>query len=206
MTTDAAVAKVSIVGSGIGNAPGYAAKMFGALADAGVNIEMISTSEIRITCIIGEDQVEEAARALHGAFHLEMPDTGDSGLRGRVAAGHGTVGAASAPRDGTRSAARHSPRDIAREIDQIETTVRPWTSRRGPCRERFGRIGDWYPRFDAGCRSRRLPVARAAGIGARHGARRPIGGISRLPGARIVPSGTRRCELVRHRVPGIVGA
>ena len=79
MTTDAAVAKVSIVGSGIGNAPGYAAKMFGALADAGVNIEMISTSEIRITCIIAEDQVEEAARALHTAFRLEQPDTTEAG-------------------------------------------------------------------------------------------------------------------------------
>ena len=79
MTTDAAVAKVSIVGSGIGNAPGYAAKMFGALADAGVNIEMISTSEIRITCIIAEDQVDEAAVALHRAFRLEQPDISEAG-------------------------------------------------------------------------------------------------------------------------------
>ncbi len=74
LTTDAAVAKVSIVGAGIQNAPGYAARMFGALADAGINIEMISTSEIRITCIIGRDDVEKAARALHAAFQLEQPD------------------------------------------------------------------------------------------------------------------------------------
>ncbi len=74
MTTDAAVAKVSVIGSGISTTPGYAARMFGALADAGVNIEMISTSEIRITCIIAEDQVDEAARALHKAFRLEQPD------------------------------------------------------------------------------------------------------------------------------------
>jgi aspartate kinase len=79
MTTDAAVAKVSIVGSGIGNAPGYAAKMFGALADAGVNIEMISTSEIRITCIIAEDHVDAAARALHQAFRLAQPASSDLG-------------------------------------------------------------------------------------------------------------------------------
>ncbi len=78
MTTDAAVAKVSVIGAGIGTTPGYAAKMFGALADAGVNIEMISTSEIRITCIIAEDQVEEAARALHTAFQLEQPNTTDA--------------------------------------------------------------------------------------------------------------------------------
>ena len=74
VTTDRAVAKVSIVGAGIQNAPGYAARMFGALADAGINIEMISTTEIRITCIIAEDDVEGAARALHRAFRLEQPE------------------------------------------------------------------------------------------------------------------------------------
>ena len=79
LTTDSAVAKVSIVGAGIQNAPGYAARMFGALADAGINIEMISTSEIRITCIIAEDDVARAARALHAAFALERPETTSSG-------------------------------------------------------------------------------------------------------------------------------
>ncbi|MBA2253837.1 MAG: aspartate kinase [Chloroflexi bacterium] len=74
LTTDSAIAKVSIVGAGIHNAPGYAARMFGALADQGVNIEMISTSEIRITCIIAEDDLERAARALHTAFQLEQPE------------------------------------------------------------------------------------------------------------------------------------
>ena len=74
MTTDSAMAKVSIVGAGIQNAPGYASKMFAALAEAGVNIELISTSEIRITCMIAEDQVETAVRALHKAFALEEPE------------------------------------------------------------------------------------------------------------------------------------
>jgi aspartate kinase len=74
ITTDAAVAKVSIVGEGIQNAPGYAGRMFGALADAGINISMISTSEIRITCIIAEDQLEAAARAIHATFRLQEPE------------------------------------------------------------------------------------------------------------------------------------
>ena len=74
---DPSVAKVSIVGAGIQNAPGYAARMFGALADAGVNIEMISTSEIRITCMIAEEDVEKAVRALHDAFELERPEPVD---------------------------------------------------------------------------------------------------------------------------------
>jgi len=75
LTTDSAVAKVSIVGAGIHNAPGYAARMFRTLAEAGINIEMISTSEIRITCIIAADRVEPAIRALHAAFELERPES-----------------------------------------------------------------------------------------------------------------------------------
>src|SRR5690349_15187139 len=74
LTTDASVAKVSIVGAGLHNAPGYAARMFGTLADARVNIEMISTSEVRITCMIAEDELETALRALHEAFELERPE------------------------------------------------------------------------------------------------------------------------------------
>ncbi len=75
MTTDSSVAKISIVGAGIHNAPGYAARMFGTLADTGINIEMISTSEVRITTIIAEDRVEDAVRALHAAFELEQPES-----------------------------------------------------------------------------------------------------------------------------------
>jgi len=74
MTSDASVAKVSVVGAGIQTAPGYAARMFRALADAGVNIEMISTSEIRITTIVAEHDLETALLALHRAFELEQPE------------------------------------------------------------------------------------------------------------------------------------
>jgi aspartate kinase len=82
MTTDSSVAKVSIVGAGIQNAPGYAARMFQALAAAGVNIEMISTSEIRITTIIAEDALETALRALHAAFELERPESIEAAAAG----------------------------------------------------------------------------------------------------------------------------
>jgi aspartate kinase len=74
IATDAKVAKISIVGEGIHNAPGYAAQMFGALADAGINILMISTSEIRITCIIGEEHLDAASAAIHRTFRLEAPE------------------------------------------------------------------------------------------------------------------------------------
>ncbi len=82
MTTDSSVAKISIVGAGIQNAPGYAARMFAALAKAGVNIEMISTSEIRITTIIAEDALETAVRALHEAFELERPEAIEAAAAG----------------------------------------------------------------------------------------------------------------------------
>src|SRR4029077_18399665 len=78
LTTDGSVAKVSIVGAGLHNAPGYAAGMVGTLADAGVNIEMISTSEVRITCMIAEADLETALRALHHAFELEQPEAVDT--------------------------------------------------------------------------------------------------------------------------------
>jgi aspartate kinase len=75
---DENVAKVSIVGAGIQNAPGYAARMFGTLADAKINIQMISTSEIRITCIVSESDASRALQALHDTFDLATPDAVDA--------------------------------------------------------------------------------------------------------------------------------
>jgi aspartate kinase len=70
--SDATLGKVSIVGTGMQNAPGYAARMFRTLYEHGINIQLITTSEIRITCIISEDKVKEAVKALHKAFSLEQ--------------------------------------------------------------------------------------------------------------------------------------
>ena len=71
IVSDADLGKVSIVGTGMQNTPGFAAKMFDTLSGNGINIELISTSEIRITCIIKESKVKEAVRALHKAFETE---------------------------------------------------------------------------------------------------------------------------------------
>jgi len=70
--TDSTLAKVSIIGSGMQNTPGYAARMFHALWAQGINIQLITTSDIRITCIISEDRVKDAVRVLHKAFELEI--------------------------------------------------------------------------------------------------------------------------------------
>ena len=68
------LAKISIVGTGMQDSPGYASTMFRSLAQADINIEMITTSEIRITCIIGAGQVAKAAEVLHAAFELEKSE------------------------------------------------------------------------------------------------------------------------------------
>jgi aspartate kinase len=66
------LAKVSVVGTGMQSAPGYAARMFRALAAGGINIDMITTSDIRITCIISASQCDEAVNVLHAAFDLDQ--------------------------------------------------------------------------------------------------------------------------------------
>ena len=65
------IAKVSVVGTGLREVPGIYARIFGTLAESGINIQMISTSEIHVTCIIDRAQTREAVRALHRAFELE---------------------------------------------------------------------------------------------------------------------------------------
>ncbi|KRC54056.1 MULTISPECIES: aspartate kinase [unclassified Nocardioides] len=67
---DDSVGKVSIVGAGMSSSPGISARFFEALSEAGVNIEMISTSEIRVSVVVAETQVEAAVNAAHAAFDL----------------------------------------------------------------------------------------------------------------------------------------
>ena len=68
--TDDRIGKVSIIGAGMRSHPGVAAKVFEVLGDEGINIEMISTSPIKISCVISADRVPDAVRALHKAFEL----------------------------------------------------------------------------------------------------------------------------------------
>jgi aspartate kinase len=68
---DETIGKLSVVGSGMKTSSGVSATLFGALAKAGINIEMISTSEIRISVITRSDQVLEAAKVVHSAFGLD---------------------------------------------------------------------------------------------------------------------------------------
>ena len=75
---DEDVAKISIVGAGMKTQPRVSARMFTALAKAGINIDLISTSPIRLSCIVAQEQVGDAVRALHTEFGLDGPATDES--------------------------------------------------------------------------------------------------------------------------------
>ncbi|MEO1069723.1 MAG: ACT domain-containing protein, partial [Cyanobacteria bacterium J06638_6] len=70
VAVDAAIAKVSVVGTGMIYAPGVAARMFKALSEQGINLQMIATSEIKISCVVAKDEGVKALRAVHNAFDL----------------------------------------------------------------------------------------------------------------------------------------
>ena len=72
--SDASLGKISVIGTGMQNAPGYAARMFSTLNEQKINIQMITTSEIRITCIVAESEVKKAVSALHRAFELDREE------------------------------------------------------------------------------------------------------------------------------------
>lgn len=79
---DDRIGKISLVGAGMRSNPGVSATFFGALAEAGVNIEMISTSEIRISVVVGENDVNLAVDATHSAFELGSGGDGQAVVYG----------------------------------------------------------------------------------------------------------------------------
>jgi len=83
LSGDTTTCKVSAVGVGMRSHPGVASKMFGALAKEGINLQMISTSEIKISVVIEEKYLELAVRVLHKAFGLEKPQKSTLSLTGR---------------------------------------------------------------------------------------------------------------------------
>jgi len=72
ITGDAGIARVSVIGTGMKSNPGVAATMFETLAEAGINIDMISTSAIRTSCVVRQDEAERAVQVLHAAYALDQ--------------------------------------------------------------------------------------------------------------------------------------
>jgi aspartate kinase len=75
VTCEEGLVKVSIVGAGMVSNPGVAAKMFEAISSVGVSIKMVSTSEIKVSCVISADPVHDVVRALHTAYGLDTAET-----------------------------------------------------------------------------------------------------------------------------------
>ena len=71
VTSDHDIAKVSVIGAGMKSNPGVAATMFETLADNSINIEMISTSAIRLSCVVAQGDADRAVQVLHAAYDLE---------------------------------------------------------------------------------------------------------------------------------------
>jgi aspartate kinase len=78
LSQDSDIAKVSLIGAGMRTHPGVAADMFEALASAGINIEIISTSSIRISCVVRAADVDRAVQAVHERFRLFAEERADS--------------------------------------------------------------------------------------------------------------------------------
>ena len=108
------IGKLSLVGAGMRSHPGVSATFFAALADAGVNVEMISTSEIRISVVCRDTDLDVAVRAVHDAFEL-----GSRGRAGRRLRRHRPMTALDAAIDRLRSASSARPGRSARVMRRI---------------------------------------------------------------------------------------
>ena len=148
---DDQIGKISLVGAGMRTNPGVTATFFKALANAGVNIELISTSEIRISVVTRADDLDEAVRAVHTAFGLDSDRGRGRRLRGhrpltwrpprrgtaRAAADAGASWGRPAPSAGSCSRSCHPARDIWGEIRLIAAAPGPAAS--WPCAARRSR-------------------------------------------------------------------
>ncbi|OKH13099.1 aspartate kinase [Fischerella major NIES-592] len=122
------IAKVSIAGAGMIGRPGVAAKMFATLAAAGVNIQMISTSEIKVSCVIAAQECDRAVAALKEAFDLDTPHTPHTPPLREAA---------------TRLHTPHTPvRGVALDMNQARLAIRQVQDRPGTAGKLFGLLAD----------------------------------------------------------------
>ncbi|NWF58861.1 MAG: aspartate kinase [Fischerella sp.] len=114
------IAKVSIAGAGMIGRPGVAAKMFATLAEAGVNIQMISTSEIKVSCVIDDQECDRAVAALRQAFEIDTPQT----------------------RHGASLHPHPLVRGVALDMNQARLAIRQVQDRPGTAAKLFGLLAD----------------------------------------------------------------
>lgn len=143
------VAKVSIAGAGMIGRPGVAAKMFTTLAEAGINIRMISTSEVKVSCVIDNADCDRAVAALHTAFELGLP--GDE-QNHKVKA---TSSLSSVP---VSSSSSSPVRGVALDMNQARLAIRQVPDRPGTAAKLFGLLAEHNTSVDMIIQSQRCHV------------------------------------------------
>ncbi|MEH2052403.1 aspartate kinase [Nostoc sp.] len=156
------IAKVSIAGAGMIGRPGVAAKMFATLAEAGVNIQMISTSEVKVSCVVDANQCDRAVNALRTAFEIEAGEQG-AGSRGEFLTSNSSLLTPHSPLSTQHSALStpHSPppvRGVALDLNQARLAIRQLPDRPGMAAKLFGLLAQHNISVDMIIQSQRCRV------------------------------------------------
>ncbi|OUL36078.1 aspartate kinase [Nostoc sp. 106C] len=155
------IAKVSISGAGMIGRPGVAAQMFATLAEAGVNIHMISTSEVKVSCVVAAEECDRAVAALRSTFEIEAEDKGTRG-QGRIVAETSPPSPPSAlsPFSSTLSTHHSYPpvRGVALDMNQVRLAIRQVPDRPGMAAKLFGLLAQHNISVDMIIQSQRCRV------------------------------------------------
>ncbi|MEH2438600.1 MAG: aspartate kinase [Nostoc sp.] len=150
------IAKVSIAGAGMIGRPGVAAKMFATLAEAGVNIQMISTSEVKVSCVVNATECDRAVNALRSAFEIEG---GEQGAKEAGGAGGDKLILLSSSSPSSPSSPHHSPvRGVALDLNQARLAIRQLPDRPGMAAKLFGLLAQHNISVDMIIQSQRCRV------------------------------------------------
>ncbi|MFN6539087.1 MAG: aspartate kinase [Nostoc sp. EkiNYC01] len=157
------IAKVSIAGAGMIGRPGVAAKMFATLAEAGVNIQMISTSEVKVSCVVDAGECDRAVTALRNAFEIEAgeakTDEGDEEARGDEGVGRDKLILLSPSSPSSPSSPHHPPvRGVALDLNQARLAIRQLPDRPGMAAKLFGLLAQHNISVDMIIQSQRCRV------------------------------------------------
>ncbi len=153
------IAKVSIAGAGMIGRPGVAAKMFATLAEAGVNIQMISTSEVKVSCVVDATECDRAVNALRSAFEIEAGGQGAGEAEEAEEAGENKLIFLSSPLPTPHSPLPTSPvRGVALDLNQARLAIRQLPDRPGMAAKLFGLLAQHNISVDMIIQSQRCRV------------------------------------------------
>ncbi|MDZ8026337.1 MAG: aspartate kinase [Nostoc sp. SerVER01] len=151
------IAKVSIAGAGMIGRPGVAAKMFATLAEAGVNIQMISTSEVKVSCVVDAADCDRAVTALSTAFEIEAGEE-DAGTRGHGDAEKLSNTFFASPRLPVSASPTPPVRGIALDLNQARLAIRQLPDKPGMAAKLFGLLAQHNISVDMIIQSQRCRV------------------------------------------------